>query len=1380
VRRKVALKIVKPGMDSKQVIARFEAERQALALMDHQNIARVLDAGTTASGRPYFVMELVKGVPITKFCDEQHLSPRERLELFVPVCQAIQHAHQKGIIHRDVKPSNVLVALYDGRPVPKVIDFGVAKAIDQRLTERTLFTQLGQVVGTLEYMSPEQAELNQLDIDTRSDIYSLGVLLYELLTGSTPLEKQKLRSAAFSEMLRMIREEELPRPSTRLSASGDKLPSISAQRKTEPAKLAKLVRGELDWIVMKALEKDRGRRYETANGFARDVKRYLADEPVEACPPSASYRLRKFIRKNRKALVTAAVFVLLLAGLVGSADWMLRDRATRQAVVAARVNDAVGEAERLYRDGKVPEALAAARRAADILATDPADEALTARVRERVEDFETVLQLDDAVFKNGELGERGAEYERLFRRIGIDLSAQSAEEAAARIRGRFIAETLADALRECDGDQAKIKAVARMADPDPWRDRVRQAVERNDWAAVEEVARTAPVDQLPAMTLRLIASHLLWGFGAPESLRNLPDQEQRTREFLRKAQRKYPGDVWLNHLLADSLWGRHPVNLDEAAGFFRVLIALRPNSPEIYLKLAFIVTQVGRPDEGISYLRIAVEIAPKNPRFRAFLAGALHREGLKDEAAACAREATELCQTLERDHALLREAPALKSTLAEARTHLGEVLEQMGDLDGAIRECRAAIENNPKSARARELLGQALRGQGKQEEAAACFKEMVELDSKSAWACVLLGCALRDQGKLDEALVCWKKALERDSKNFLAHSYIGSVLTRQGKLDEANAWYKSWVELEPKDPHVRLEIATFLAGEGRNDEAIVEFREGILACNDKEGGKLSVIRHLHDDLGKILSRQGRHKEAEAEYREAIRLDTKDPLAHASLGGALEKQGHAKEAEAEIRAALHLRAEAEIRAALRLRPDSYDGHQELGFALHELGRYKEAEAEYREAIRLKPDHAEAYRELGVALYDQGRYKEAEAAGRQAIKLQPNDDGAHNILGLALNEQGRYQEAEVEHRAALKLKADDPVLHYNLGRPLLRQQRWKEAEAECREAVRLKPDLAEAHNNLGFALEEQGRHKEAESEYREAIRLKPDDAAMHGDLGRILNDQGRSKEAEAAFSEAIKLQPENEWYWVQRGWAYADLGQWEKASADFVKATECKQPSARAWYSRAMLGLRDGNRDGYRTICADMLQRFGKANDADSAYWVSWTCVLTPNAGAEPAQLVLLAEKGADRTAKGAHGGQRTRGGAVSCRPLRGRGPAADRGDGLGSEPVRVEHDLHLVLPGPGPPSPRPRRRGAPLARKGHPGDRGGAEAARRATREVQHRPRHDPTRLEAKTDAPVAAPRGGRADSKSGDKEREVTVPSAARRSRTRSSCRLDEEEKGGR
>jgi serine/threonine protein kinase/tetratricopeptide (TPR) repeat protein len=324
VKRLVALKVIKPGMDSKQVLARFEAERQALALMEYPNIARVFDAGKTATGRPYFVMELVKGVPLTKYCDEHRLTPKERLELFIPVCQAIHHAHQKGIIHRDIKPSNVLVALYDGKPVPKVIDFGVAKAAGQQLTEHTLVTGFGAVIGTLEYMSPEQAELNQLDIDTRSDIYSLGVLLYELLTGSTPLEHKRVQETGFVEALRIIREEEPPTLSNRLSTT-DELASIAANRGTEPAKLTRLVRGELDWIVMKALEKDRNRRYETASAFAADLQRYLQDEPVQAGPPSAIYRFRKFVRRNRRAVMVAIlIFVLLVGGSIGTTLGWLR------------------------------------------------------------------------------------------------------------------------------------------------------------------------------------------------------------------------------------------------------------------------------------------------------------------------------------------------------------------------------------------------------------------------------------------------------------------------------------------------------------------------------------------------------------------------------------------------------------------------------------------------------------------------------------------------------------------------------------------------------------------------------------------------------------------------------------------------------------------------------------------------------------------------------------------------------------------------------------------------------------------------------------------------------------------------------------------------
>jgi serine/threonine protein kinase/tetratricopeptide (TPR) repeat protein len=350
VKRKVALKVIKPGMDTREVMARFTAERQALALMDHPNIARVLDAGATDSGRPYFVMELVRGIPITEYCDQNHLSPRDRLDLFVTVCQAVQHAHQKGIIHRDIKPSNVLVTSHDGKPVAKVIDFGVAKAIHQQLTERSIYTQFTQMIGTPLYMSPEQAEMSGLDIDTRSDIYSLGVLLYELLTGTTPLEKKKFAKAAYDEIRRMIREDEPPKPSTRLSTS-DAIASIAAQRHTEPAKLSKLMRGDLDWITMKALEKDRTRRYETANGLARDIQRYLSDEPVEACPPSATYRLRKFAKKNRAALTTAAAIALLLVAGVAVSAWLTL-RATRAEGIALQARQAErdrAEGERLAK-----------------------------------------------------------------------------------------------------------------------------------------------------------------------------------------------------------------------------------------------------------------------------------------------------------------------------------------------------------------------------------------------------------------------------------------------------------------------------------------------------------------------------------------------------------------------------------------------------------------------------------------------------------------------------------------------------------------------------------------------------------------------------------------------------------------------------------------------------------------------------------------------------------------------------------------------------------------------------------------------------------------------------------------------------------------------
>jgi len=342
IRRKVALKIIKLGMDTRQVIARFEAERQALAMMNHPNIAKVFDAGTTETGRPYFVMELVQGVSITEYCDEDNLSTKDRLALFIQVCHAVQHAHQKGIIHRDIKPSNVMITQRDGAPVPKIIDFGIAKATNQKLTEKTLFTRYAHLIGTPAYMSPEQAELSDLDIDTRSDIYSLGVLLYELLTGTTPFSEEELRKAGYLEMQRVIREQEPAKPSTKLSTLGETLTGIAQHRGCTPDLLRRAVRGDLDWIVMKSLEKNRVQRYETANGLAEDIRRHLGDEPVTAGPPSGLHRMKKFMRRHRALVAGAAtVMVVLSGGIIASTIFALR--AEREAKIAKAVSAFLNE-----------------------------------------------------------------------------------------------------------------------------------------------------------------------------------------------------------------------------------------------------------------------------------------------------------------------------------------------------------------------------------------------------------------------------------------------------------------------------------------------------------------------------------------------------------------------------------------------------------------------------------------------------------------------------------------------------------------------------------------------------------------------------------------------------------------------------------------------------------------------------------------------------------------------------------------------------------------------------------------------------------------------------------------------------------------------------
>jgi serine/threonine protein kinase/Tfp pilus assembly protein PilF len=752
VQRKVALKLIKPGMDSRQVIARFEAERQALALMDHPHIAKVLDAGTTEGGRPYFVMELVKGVPITKYCDERRLTPKQRLELFVPVCQAVQHAHQKGVIHRDLKPSNVLVAEYDDTPVVKVIDFGVAKATGTKLTERTMFTELGQVVGTLEYMSPEQAKLNALDIDTRSDIYALGVLLYELLTGTTPLDKKRLQRAAFDEMLRIIREEEPPKPSTRLSDSKDSLPSISAQRHTDPAKLTKLVCGELDWIVMKALEKDRARRYETANGFARDIERYLADEPVEACPPSAGYKLRKFARKNRKALVTAGAFLVLLGVAAVVSTWQAiraldAETAANASAERARLNavEAEHNAQQARNEANAKDLALKAEQQARADETKARQQAfaalrsMTAGVVEKKFAQGTVLTEDDRAFLRSVI----AQYDAFASIKGDD-----ADSRALRAEGRWRVGTMRHGLGELqeaerDFDQAvgiynqlasdfpnRPEFIEHLADCHNNRGLLLQDTGRlpdaeKDFNQALNIYQKLAADfsNRPEFHQRLAGSHLNRGQLLSETGRlneaeidygqALSIQKQLAADFPARPEFRYDvANSYNNRGILLKETGRPQEaekDYDQALSIHKQLAADFPARPEFRLALAgshnnlgFLLSAMGRPqeaekdyDQALSIHKQLAADFPTRPEFRLALAGCHNNRGNLLCAAGRPQEAEkDFGQALAIQKQLVSDIPTrpeFRHALAMSHTNRGPALSDMDRLKEAEQDYDQAL-----------------------------------------------------------------------------------------------------------------------------------------------------------------------------------------------------------------------------------------------------------------------------------------------------------------------------------------------------------------------------------------------------------------------------------------------------------------------------------------------------------------------------------------------------------------------------------------------------------------------------------------------------------------------------------------------------------------
>jgi serine/threonine protein kinase/tetratricopeptide (TPR) repeat protein len=869
VQRKVALKIIKAGMDGRQVIVRFEAERQALALMDHPNIATVFDGGTATSGRPFFVMELVKGMPITRYCDEHRLTPRERLELFVPVCQAIQHAHTKGIIHRDVKPSNVLVALFDGQPVPKLIDFGLAKATGQRLTERTLFTEFGAVVGTLEYMSPEQAELNNQDIDTRSDIYSLGVLLYELLTGTTPLNHERLKQAAFTDILRMIREEEPPRPSTRLSELGEALPSISARRHTEPARLTKLVRGELDWIVMKALEKDRNRRYESASAFAADVERYLADEPVQACPPSAAYRLKKFLRRNRgPVLVAGAIAVLLVSGIIGTSLGFVRAERLRQ-VALRKEQDALDEKAK---------ALAAHRRAMEEL------RATTDHVVEQLIGAKPVLGPAEKAF-----------LETALKRWQTFAAEQGDGELAqqARAEGMLRVAQLRGQLGERDA------AISGY---------------REATALLDKLAAEFPA--VPEYRRQLAASHTNVG-NLLDELGRRAEAESAYRQALTiqdKLAADFPAVPLYRQKLALTytnlgLMLRNLGRYAEAEEAYRHALSLQDKLAAEFPAKAEYRLDLARNHGGLGVLLVA--------------------QSRHAEAEAAHRQALSLLDKLAADFPAL---PEYRLDLAMSHSGLGMLLAELGRLAGAETALRQALTIRSKLAadfpampgyrlqlaKSHNNLGILLRNLGRYAEAEAAYREALRLldrltadfppvpeyQQSLATSYHNLANLLRDLGRRTEAEAAYRRALARQNKlaaDFPAvpryrqelasiHNNLGILLTQAGQ-SAAEQQYRQALELRQKlveDFPTVPEYAVDLAGtwcnlghlrraQGRPASALdwharaIRTLTGLLEKDARLATARRFLGNAHLGRAMALMELARHKEALADWDRAIEL-----------------------------------------------------------------------------------------------------------------------------------------------------------------------------------------------------------------------------------------------------------------------------------------------------------------------------------------------------------------------------------------------------------------------------------------------------------------------------------------------------------------------------
>jgi serine/threonine protein kinase/Flp pilus assembly protein TadD len=1077
--RRVALKVLPLAatLDPRQ-LQRFRNEAQAAAGLHHPNIVPVYAVGCER-GVHYYAMQFIDGrtladliaelrggrpspaptvaepaaataplaAPATSAAPRDAGYFRRAAEWGIQAAEALDCAHALDVVHRDVKPANLLV---DGGGRLWVTDFGLAQVqSDARLT------RTGDLVGTLHYMSPEQALARRQVIDHRTDVYSLGATLYELLTLQPAFE-----GGDRQELLRQIAFEE-PRP---------------------PRRVNRAIPAELETVVLKALEKNPADRYATAKELADDLRHWLEDRPIRARRPSPAQRLRKWGRRHRAAVWAAAVCLLVtLVALGGSAGWVLSDQAARQRAARAKVREAEGKVKDALMTARPgleegnpwdPELTAALQRAEAQLDGGAVGPALQARVRQLRDDVHLLRRLEEIRLRlsSGAVAPEAAkDFAAAFRTYGIDVEALGPAEAVAAVRASAIRAHLVTGLDDWAqqiprtgagmNQKQRLLAVARQVDPDPWRNQLRDVMLSGKPDELERLARSAPVEELPAATLGLLGRLMAWSF------KELPEP---ALDLLRRAQHRFPSVFWINYNLAQVL-SRSP-SLEarrEGIGYFRVAVALRPQEVTLHLQFAAVLHGEGRLAEAEAELRKAIELKPGD---------------------------------------------------VDLYRRLGDNLRKQGKPVGPA--YRKATELNPRNTKLHQLFIDFLLGQGQPSEVKAAYRRAIELNPHDGDLSHRFADYLLKQGKPAEVEAALRKAVELRPHDFGMHRRLGEFLLGQGRTAAAEAAYRKSIDLNPNVNDLYQLLADCLLGQKKPAAAEAVFRKG-LELHPRDC-------YLYQRLGDFLLKQGRSAEARAAYLKSLELQPTNPTVHRFHGDFLSRQGRLAEAEAAYRKA------AELSGGPHPNPDW---------------------AKLRE-ILLKQR-----RPMKSVLAEEEAYLRKTVKSAKDRLISTHHDQAHADLGKFLSNQGRYQEAEAEYR----------------------------------EAVRLNPHFAGTRNNLGIILFRQGRYQEAEAEYRAAVRLKPNDPVLL----------------------------------VNRGNALACLGQWEKASAEFLKATACRPLHAGAWYSRAVLCLRDGDRDGYRKVCSDMLGRFGKASAPASLNLLAWTCVLAPGAVAEAAQLVPLAEKAVAR-------------------------------------------------------------------------------------------------------------------------------------------------------